>query len=62
MLSSTATDEVSKALVDGYKILTEAAQQRASNMFDTMVVKALLPVLTAILGYIFGARAQRSND
>lgn len=31
--------------------------ERVTEMFDLIVVKALLPVFTSILGYIFGTRA-----
>jgi hypothetical protein len=29
-------------------------------LFDSIVVKVLLPVFTSILGYIFGSRSDRS--
>ncbi|MDP9178937.1 MAG: hypothetical protein M3O61_14750, partial [Gemmatimonadota bacterium] len=40
--------------VTGYKETSEAASKGALAIFDTIVVKALLPIFTSILGYIFG--------
>lgn len=31
--------------------------QRITTLFDQVVIKVLLPVLTLLLGYVFGARA-----
>ena len=53
--ASTSTEQADM-LVKNYKALQEQAFDSASKMFDTVVVKVLLPVFTSILGYIFGAR------
>ncbi len=44
-------------LIANYKQLAEAQWTGPAGMFDTIVFKALLPVFTTILGYIFGSRA-----
>ena len=54
--ASTPVDQA-KAILDNYKGLQDQALQSAKDMFDAVVVKALLPVFTSILGYIFGARS-----
>lgn len=45
-----------KALVENLKSLSDAAADGPIKMFDAIVGRALLPVLTSILGYIFGTR------
>ena len=39
-----------------HQAMWDAHQARATGFFDTVVARTLLPVLTAILGYIFGAQ------
>ena len=45
---------VAKETLANYKELSGIAIKSAQDIFTTIVVSALLPVLTAILGYIFG--------
>jgi uncharacterized membrane protein len=45
---------VAKETLANYKELSGIAIKGAQDVFTTIVVSALLPVLTAILGYIFG--------
>lgn len=45
-----------REVIDTYKELRAGAVEDASKLFDLIVAKALLPVFTAILGYIFGSR------
>ena len=59
--SGLKPDEVD-ALVKNYKMLQDQAFQSASQMFEAIVVKALLPVFTSILGYIFGARSTSDSS
>ena len=33
-----------------------------TTLFDSIVVKVLLPVFTSILGYIFGSRTDKKNE
>jgi len=39
-----------------HQAMWDAHQTRVTGFFDTVVARTLLPVLTAILGYIFGAQ------
>lgn len=48
-------------LTGTYKIVHEQALDASTKLFDAIVTKALLPVFTAILGYIFGARSSSEN-
>jgi hypothetical protein len=61
-ISPSLTPENVDALLKNYKALHDQAFQSASQMFDTVVVKALLPVFTSILGYIFGARSTSDSN
>jgi hypothetical protein len=45
-----------KAILDNYKALQQIALEPFTTMFDSIVVKVILPVFTSILGYIFGSR------
>jgi len=45
-----------KAILDNYKTLQQIALEPFTTMFDSIVVKVILPVFTSILGYIFGSR------
>jgi hypothetical protein len=44
----------SKIAIEQYKELSQIAIKNGQDLFQTIVTQALLPVLTAILGYIFG--------
>jgi hypothetical protein len=46
-----------KAALENYKFVHQMAFDRGINIFETIVAKALLPLFTAILGYIFGSSA-----
>lgn len=50
-----------KAVMENLKTLNEVSVDSAVKMFDTIVARSLLPVFTAILGYIFGTRASRND-
>ena len=56
-LGVTLSKEQVGVVTDGYKALHEQAFDAASKLFDSIITKALLPVFTSILGYIFGARS-----
>jgi len=51
-----------KAMLENYKILQQIALEPFTTLFDSIVVKVLLPVFTSILGYIFGSRANNKNE
>jgi hypothetical protein len=57
-IPATISAEQATTLISNYKALQEQALQSGREMFDAVVVKALLPIFTSILGYIFGARSQ----
>ncbi len=42
-----------KAVIENFKTLADLAVKNAVDLFHTIVTQALLPVFTAILGYIF---------
>ena len=48
---------VNQAALDNYKALNAEAISRVTSLFDLLATKTLLPIFTAILGYIFGSRA-----
>ena len=48
--------------INNYKVLSEIAASRSKEMFELMIAKTLLPVLTAILGYIFGVRGVERGE
>jgi uncharacterized membrane protein len=43
-----------KTIIERYKELSQVTIKSGQELFQTIVTQALLPVLTAILGYIFG--------
>jgi len=45
-----------EAQLNQYNQLSAAALDRTIKLLDTLVLKGFLPVLTAVLGYIFGTR------
>jgi hypothetical protein len=45
-----------KIILDNFKSLQQIALEPFTALFDSIVVKVLLPVFTSILGYIFGSR------
>jgi len=53
--------EKAKALIENYKQLQQASLQPLLSLFDSIVVKVLLPVFTSILGYIFGSQHASSE-
>lgn len=55
-LGFTLNSDQLKALTDANQALHNQAYDAASKLFDSVVTKALLPVFTSILGYIFGAK------
>ncbi len=51
------TQALNQAALDNYKALNAEAISRVTSLFDLLATKTLLPIFTAILGYIFGSRA-----
>jgi hypothetical protein len=50
-----------KTEADNFVSISNAVAERSSKMFDLVVSRALLPVFTALLGYIFASQS-RSNS
>jgi hypothetical protein len=50
-----------KTEADNFVSISNAIAERSSKMFDLIVSRALLPVFTALLGYIFASQS-RSNS
>jgi hypothetical protein len=43
--------------IDIYRNMQDLAVERVFQWFDLLVCKSFLPVLTAVIGYLFGARS-----
>jgi TctA family transporter len=61
ILEASTTQEVSQRLLANYTTLSKSASDLSLGMFDTIVQKALLPLFTLIIGYIFGNQTAKSN-
>jgi hypothetical protein len=61
-LEGQMTQEQLTTLMGAQKENYDHVVNAATNLFDSIIVKALLPVFTSILGYIFGARSSSEND
>jgi hypothetical protein len=45
-----------KALLESYDAINRIALSRAKDMFDLMIVKALLPIFATIIGVLIGRK------
>lgn len=45
-----------KGFVEHYRVVSDLIVDRSLRIYDGMVVKVLLPLLTALLGYLFALR------
>jgi hypothetical protein len=61
IIPPTADQAGVKAILDNYKALQQIALEPFNTMFDSIVVKVILPVFTSILGYIFGSRTNADS-
>ncbi|HWF09119.1 MAG TPA: hypothetical protein VG297_11690 [Bryobacteraceae bacterium] len=57
-IPSDTDPAATKIILENYKTLQQATLEPFTSLFDSIVVKVLLPVFTSILGYIFGTRTQ----
>jgi len=57
-----STAEEAKAAMEEFKALSEITVKNATDLFQTVVTQALLPVFTAILGYIFAKGGKDGQD
>jgi len=53
--SGLTPDQVKEAL-NTHQVLTEELQKSLMGVFDILVTKTALPVVTLMLGYLFGKR------
>jgi hypothetical protein len=53
------TQEQTQNAVETYRTLVQIHEAAAQTRFDTIILKALLPVLTLTLGYLFGTQTRR---
>lgn len=53
---------LTKEVHENYKLMSDIAIDRTLRLFDQLVHKSFLPVLTAVLGYIFGVRGTEKGD
>jgi hypothetical protein len=51
-----------KLVIENYKELQQIAFQSFTSVFESIVVKVLLPVFTSILGYIYASRDSRAKE
>jgi hypothetical protein len=58
VIPANADPAAIKTILDNYRALQQIALEPFNTLFDSVVVKVLLPIFTSILGYIFG-RANR---
>jgi len=56
-----ADPNTAKAILDNFRTLQQVALEPFTSLFDSIVVKVLLPVFTSILGYIFGSKANKTE-
>jgi hypothetical protein len=57
-----ADANTAKAVLENYKALQQIAMEPCTAFFDMIFLKALLPIFTSILGYIFGSRSSGKED
>lgn len=57
-LEATTQEQIdtTRAQIENYEAMREADQQRSRQLFEVIVAGTLLPVFTAILGYVFGTQ------
>ena len=53
--------DLDAAALARFEQLSQISQDRTTKLFDLLVLKGFLPVLTAVLGYIFGTRGVDSS-
>jgi hypothetical protein len=59
-LPQNADPATIKTILDNYKVLQQTTLDPLTALFDSIVAKALLPIFTSILGFIF-ARASGNS-
>jgi len=62
ILVSADSTGFNNSVIEGYKKLSEISTDRSLKLFDQLIHKTILPVLTSILGYIFGIRGVERQE
>jgi hypothetical protein len=62
VIPPTSDPTTAKAILDNFRTLQQVALEPFASLFDSIVVKVLLPVFTSILGYIFGSKANKTEE
>jgi hypothetical protein len=57
-LTSNATPEQQKQLLESAKSLSDLQWERTSRFFDLVIAKALLPLLATLIGFLIGKRVR----
>lgn len=64
-LSVNSTDSQqmanAKAALENYKTASDLAWEGPARLFDVVILKVLYPLITLVLGYIFGTRVAGTN-
>jgi hypothetical protein len=55
-MTSTVKPEDYKAILEVHKTATDQFRDSFSFAFDLMVTKTILPLITLLLGYLFGSK------
>ena len=61
MIQPGTDPAAAQVILDNFKTLQQTALEPFTSLFDSVVVKVLLPIFTTILGYIFGIFGLRST-
>jgi hypothetical protein len=54
--------QLAQARIEDWQALREADLERPKQLFDLIVLKALLPLFTLIVGYLFGQHTQSGQS
>ena len=56
LIAADMDREKARLVIENYKQLQQIVLEPYTTLFDSVVVKVLLPIFTSILGYIFGSQ------
>ena|SRR5258708_38729913 len=56
VIAADMDHEKARLAIENYKQLQQIVLEPFTTLFDSIVVKVLLPIFTSILGYIFGSQ------
>jgi hypothetical protein len=61
-ISSNMDPAKAKLAIENYKELQLIAYQSFTSVFESIIVKVLLPIFTSILGYIYASRESKAKE